>query len=278
MRVLENQQRLAAQAQKPEEDDDDYEPDYQPEEDDSAAGTAAEAANVVQQDYQPDLPSLGPFILPQPPPLTQEESEQLGQATVQRVFRMMTSLEDPAAAAQKSAQQQKSGFSRLAGSTFDRDSWITIMTRLATRAPLPPSSIDEEANGKIAKEEDTTSALAQIPTSTMPETIRELLFRYILEDFRSRISVAISWVSEEWYATRVRAQVDHAAAGGDDDRYSRLVLKIVDGILPYLDARDAKVLIRFLSEVPELHEQVILRVKTLARDPERVNLCIQALQ
>lgn len=54
-------------------------------------------------------------------------------------------------------------------------------------------------------------------------------------------------------------------------------MKVLDVILPYLDAKD-KLLIRFLSEIPAIDEAILVRVKGLARDPERVTLAVNALQ
>ncbi|KAL8959099.1 MAG: hypothetical protein Q9183_005698 [Haloplaca sp. 2 TL-2023] len=55
------------------------------------------------------------------------------------------------------------------------------------------------------------------------------------------------------------------------------MLKVFDGILPFLDAKDNKVLTRFLSEIPSLDEKVVDRVKGIARDPERIVLSVNAL-
>ena len=117
----------------------------------------------------------------------------------------------------------------------------------------------------------------------MAQRIREMLYRYILEDFRIRINVAISWMNEEWYNDRILLKHALSENNGNLDgvgvpkHYDRWVVRLLDGILPYLDARD-KVLIRFLSEIPDLSEALIERVKSLANDPERVALCVQALQ
>ena len=54
------------------------------------------------------------------------------------------------------------------------------------------------------------------------------------------------------------------------------MLKVLDGIVPYLDAKD-KHLIRFLSEIPEVNAKVLGRVKGLARDPERVQLAVNSI-
>ena len=55
----------------------------------------------------------------------------------------MRTLEDPA------IKKPKAGINRLAASTYDRDSWITVITRLATRAnagldDVPEDDIPEE--------------------------------------------------------------------------------------------------------------------------------------
>ena len=54
----------------------------------------------------------------------------IGQGTVARVFGVMGTLEI------SPAKKAKSGINRLAASTYDRDAWITLVTRLATRASV----------------------------------------------------------------------------------------------------------------------------------------------
>jgi symplekin len=258
------------------EEDEDYEPEYQPV-DLSAAPAAAqpETAGLIVPEPQPDL-ALGPFVLPQPPPLTPEEASQLGRGTVQRIFGMITTLEQPSKATKGS---QNVGFGRLAASSLDRDSWLTLLTRLATRASAGLDALEAEGLEKL----ENGAALSAAQRQDLADGIRETLYRYVLEDFRVRMNAAISWLNEEWYNDRI--QVKHALAehNGDADsvavprHYERWVMRVLEGILPYLDTRD-KVLIRFLSEVPELNGALIEKVKTLANDPERVNLCVQSLQ
>lgn len=228
-------------------------------------GVDAPAADMA--DFQPDLVSLGPFVLPQPPPLGEEEAGEVGRSAVARVFSMINVAETSPPAAKGKGQQL--GFARLAGSTFDRDAWVVLLTRLATRAPA-----GLEAGGKLGRGRQTT----------ISDSIRETLYRYILEDFRARLNIGITWLNEEWYNDRVQMKAASSQRGDDDEaeptvtlHYDLWVLRLLDGFLPYLDSRDIKVLVRFLSEIPEVTIPTTQRVASLAKDPERVNLCVQAL-
>ncbi|KAJ5166590.1 Protein of unknown function DUF3453 [Penicillium canariense] len=269
---LKRQQQLAAAAAAADEDDD-YEPDYDPM--DVGENISEEATTVAAEvaDLQHDLVSLGPFVLPQPPPLTEEEAGDVGRSAVARVFGMIDAADSTPSPAQSKSQQQL-GFSRLAGSTFDRDAWVVLLTRLATRSPAGLESGDK------GKGESTLSRRQ----TTISDSIRETLYRYILEDFRARLNIGIIWLNEEWYNDRVRMK--EAASERDDQGdeeptvalyYDTWALRLLDGFLPYLDSRDIKVLVRFLSEIPEVTIPITRRVASLAKDPERVNLCVQAL-
>lgn len=237
------------------------------------ADNASEQANAIAAevaDLQPDLVSLGPFVLPQPPPLSEEDATEVGRSAVARVFSMINAAEtDPSLAKVKT--QQQLGFARLAGSTFDRDAWAVLLSRLATRAPA-----GLEGGGKVDSRRPTIS-----------DSIRQTLYRYVLEDFRGRLNIAIIWLSEEWYNDRVQmkaAATQRDQSDEEDDQepivplhYDEWVVKLFHGFTTYLDGRDIKVLVRFLSEIPEVTLAVLQMVAGLAKDPERVNLCVQAL-
>jgi symplekin len=160
-----------------------------------------------------------------------------------------------------STKKQKTGLNRLAASHNDKDSWVTIVTRLATRVPAGL----ESATGMV-KAEGTVSDMP------LTDKIREALYLYVLEDFRHRIEVAVAWLCEEWYNDRVQEKCGLAFV----PHYQRNVLKVLDGMMPYLDAKD-KVLTRFLSEIPEVTMEMLQRVKSLCRDPSMVNLAITSL-
>ena len=250
-------------------DEDDYEPDFEPTEDTEQILNKIDNA-PPEDSLQPQEVALGPFTLPQPSPLSKEETEQIGKGTLNRVFSMMNVLEDPSL-----VKKQKSGLNRLAASNYDKDAWITVITRLATR----PSAGLEGGSHEGVKSEDINGLGVTKPIS-LSDSIRETLYLYVIEDFRARIPIAIAWLNEEWYNDKVQLQQQSL---NDEDyepitqHYEHWVLKVLDGIVPYLDAKD-KVLIRFLSEIPGVNQDVLERVKGLARDPERVALAVNVLQ
>ncbi|PKY07021.1 mRNA cleavage and polyadenylation specificity factor complex subunit [Aspergillus campestris IBT 28561] len=253
-----------------EEEDDDYEPEYEPMDLPVPEPGQGDAVSADVADLEPDLVSLGPFVLPQPPPLSEEEAAETGRGAVARVFGMLGTT-DAAPTPAKGKNQQHLGFSRLAGSTFDRDAWVTLLTRLATRAPAGLETADKKAG---------TDGSRKAPA--ISDSIRETLYRYILEDFRARVNVGIMWLNEEWYNDRIQMKFTASQRSEDDEEttvplhYDQWALRLLDGFLPYLDSRDTKIFIRFLSEIPEITIPITQRVASLAKDPERVNLCVQS--
>ncbi|KAK5259612.1 hypothetical protein LTR40_005652, partial [Exophiala xenobiotica] len=183
---------------------------------------------------------------------------------------LVTSLDG----AGQSHAKAKLGLNRLAASSNDRDSWITILMRLATRAP---SGLDDLAQSLTEGDESNTLVkLEDTETPNVANRIRQTLFMYILDDFRPRLNIAISWLTEEWYADKMTAKTHPEFKHLPN--YSRWVIRLLDRLLPYLDARDKNLLIRFLSEIPAIDHDVLDRVKTLARDPERLSMCILSMQ
>ena len=254
-------------------DEDDYEPDFEPTEDTEQIMNKEDAISTDDPRQAPKDIALGPFKLPQPPPLTGEEAEQLGKVTISRVFSMMNVLEEPAKA-------PKPGLHRLAGSNYDKEAWITVITRLATRASSGLQDAEEEVK------QENAQAVGLRKGHSLSNGIRETLWKYIIEDFRVRIPIAIAWLNEEWYNDRVMDVQSIGFVGSSEQRgstalsqknYEKWVLKVLDGIVPYLDAKD-KVLIRFLSEIPGISGAVLERIKSIARDPDRVTLAVNAIQ
>jgi symplekin len=238
------------------EDDDDYEPDF------STAETEEQILNkldIISPDPEkvnaPDM-ALGHFTLPQPPPLTLLQATEVGQGTVLRVFGVMQTLEEK-------IKKTKGGLNRLAASAFDRDAWITILTRLATRTLTGLENTDEAVKPEPS----------DIEQESLANMIRESLRRYIIEDFRKRIDVAIAWLCEEWYNDKVQIKVSESAVL----HYEKWVLKVMDGMVPYLDASDKNVLIRFVSEIPGLSPGVLERLKGLCRNPATVTIALMSL-
>ncbi|KAI5865159.1 hypothetical protein GGS23DRAFT_412070 [Durotheca rogersii] len=249
-----------------EEDEDDYEPDYYAAEDTEQILNKLDSspADERRELEKPTLSglSLPTFRLSSPPTLTAEQASRVGQGSIARVFDTMRTLEDPV------VKKPKAGINRLAASSYDRDSWITLITRLGSRTT---SGLDDiSANGEDAK--------VALPTVRLSDSTRELLFNYVLEDFRKRIEVAVSWLSEEWYNDKLQKRSVASSPVPRDPpmNYEKWALRLLDGFFPFLHAQD-KVLTRFLSELPELNSAMLSRVRALCRDPSLVNLALTSL-
>lgn len=254
-------------------DEDDYDPEYVP--DDTLQSPTSATAQALQDLVQPDL-SLGPFELSRPPPLSSTEVAQLAKQSVERVFSIIPSLEPTSPPI-----TQKLGLNRLAASSNDRDAWVTILARIAARAPSCLDDLVQPGDGptKTETDIDTTNP------ATLANTIRQTIYLYILDDFRSRLSTAITWLTEEWYAERLASPLPTPntteatpSTTPLTPTYTLWTTRLLDAILPYLDPRDSRLLIRFLSEIPSIPPPVLDLVKSLAKDPERVNMSVMALQ
>lgn len=139
-----------------------------------------------------------------------------------------------------------------------------MLTRLATR---PFTGLNDDNHS--VKSEDSSESQG----FSISDGIREGLVKFILTDFRKRIEIAISWLNEEWYNDRVQAE----SASGSFKTYNTWALRFLDGLLPYIDNSD-RLLIRFMSEIPEVNKDLLERIKRVAQDPERVSLAIAVLQ
>ncbi|GAB7342517.1 hypothetical protein MBLNU457_g0705t2 [Dothideomycetes sp. NU457] len=245
-------------------EDDDYEPDYPIENKEQVLNDLDQQGGDDAAPLQEPEVGLGAFSLPPLPPMSEEETIEHSKGAVNRVFGALSTID-----ASASNNKQRHGFNRLAASNHDRDAWVTVISRLATRSGA----------GLSAKSE--TQALSR--AFSAGDTIRDALYMYVVEDFRRRIDVAISWLNEEWYNDRIQSQqyeADKDTTEGSSPpipQYNRQLHRVLDGILPFLDAKD-KFLIRFLSEIPAVDQSVLNRVVKLAADPERVMLAVLALQ
>ena len=178
------------------------------------------------------------------------------------------------------SKANKGGFNRLAATDYSRGSWVTILSRLATRAS---AGLDDPEEGI----KDGYAVKSAKGSSKISDAVRDGLYQYIMYDWKKRIDVAISWLNEEWYNDAILAQstqgfAKNGAVNGHtrSDRlggnYHRCALRLIDGILPYVEHTD-KILLRLLSEVPALDYEFLIRLKKMAEDPERIDLACNAL-
>lgn len=258
------------------EEEDDYDPI-------SGFGDAEQTINQLDQ-MSPDglvaLPdmAIGPFHLPPPPPLSDQEKAEYAETARERLFSSLAQLDEQARQVKIKKLEEKSGFSRIAAAGHDRDGWITLLTRLITR---PSFNLDDDKPSRIKQENDERAVAKKGQDSSLPNKLREALHKYIMDDWRRRIDVAIAWLSEEWYADKLRAKVrsstrDTSDAAGPSN-YAAHALRLLDTLVPFIDIKDGRYLIRFLSELPQLKPQMLERIATVALDPERVNLAVQCL-
>lgn len=235
-----------------EEEEDDYEPDF-PVEDNEQILNKLDSNQEDLKSTVADM-ALGNFTLPSPSPLSLEEAAQVGHGTFSRVFSVMQTLDER-------GKKSKAGLNRMAASNYDRDAWITIITRLATRA-----SAGLEESGNIKQEVNSVSF-------SLSSLIRDSLHAFIMEDFRKRIDIAIAWLCEEWYNDMLQLKfVENAVLN-----YEKLTIRILDSFVPYLDGQDRALVIKFLGDIPELSMEALSRVKGLCRDPATINMALQSL-
>jgi symplekin len=263
----------AAKAVTGEDDDDDYDP----------LATFVEDTDQIL-DRLDDAPPGGvtteiavtTFNLPPPPPLNDQDRDEYSKTALTRVFGTLANLDRETKP--KSRQAHEHGFNRLAAvsASHDREGWITLVTRLATRA-----SFDLGEKNGVKKENQDRSLSRKGQVFNLSAGIREGLLNYVMESFRSRMEVAIIWLNEEWYSDRLQQKQNQAEGEhvGDDDlpNYWFWTLRLLDGMMPYFDVKDGRILIRLLSEVPAINREVLNRVRKIAEDPERVAISTNAL-
>lgn len=257
-------------------DDDDYDPEL-------LSGPEHAATSISQgvgADLPQPMPELGPFELPKPPPLSSAELAVLSEQTVAHVFETALSSER-----NLSVSNQKLGINRLAASANDKDSWLTLMIRLATRAPAGLEMlVQSQTNGDMLKLELDDSQLASLQQINVPNRIRQLLFDYVLDDWHHRLPLGITWLTEEWYADKIEplafsnGDVPMTKADPRTPNYDYWSALLFDTLIPRFDANDHKILIRFVSELPSINRGILSQLKTLTRDPATVKICMMALQ
>lgn len=254
-------------------EDDDYDPE-------ALSGAEGHAGGALEQSGEP-LPQpaleLGPFELPKPDPLSELELAMLSEQSIAHVFETALISEQ-----NNGFPKTKLGLNRLAGSANDKDSWLTLMIRLATRAPAglnTVAAIQNEADN--AQQPDTYQSLDGL---TVPNRIRRQLFDYILDDWKHRLALGITWLTEEWYADKIQVV---GTTNGDiattkpnpaTTHYDYWAIRLLETLIPRFDKDDHRILIRFLSEIPSINKNILSQVKNLTRDPATVDICKKALQ
>jgi symplekin len=255
-------QRAAASANATAEDEDEYEPDF-------AMEDAEQTQNRIQMDSSEDLlmgvPTpevLSTFSLPPPEPLGMKELEMFARSTMDLAFRKI----DIPPAQTSTASKKSLGFVRFAAAAEDREAMITKFTRLLTR---PTAGLPEIEAGSKAQ--------------VISDIGRKQLLQYILSNWKSRMDVATTWLTEEWYNDQICKQAEKSEESTKQKpvyapNFQKWIHRFLDDLSAYIGAEDSKLLIRFVSEVPSLDKEIIAKIKKLALDPERITMVVNAIQ
>jgi symplekin len=241
------------------EDDEEYEPDFQPIED------PQQLANRLEMESSEDLgigipkPSqldLGSFELPAPQKLSQNDLHMLTTSMLDSLFARLELTPTTSSL----PTDAKPGFNRLAAQTNDRNALITTLTRLITRP---------------------TAGMAADNLNELSNRGRYKLLQYILSDWRRRMEVAITWLTEEWYNDQICAkeyQTQKTRGERPQENFSVWMVRFLDELSAYIGSEQENLLIRFVAGVPGLNSEILARVKMLANDPERVMMVVKVIQ
>ena len=134
---------------------------------------------------------------------------------------------------------------------WDKEAWITMLSRLSARALTAPS----EDQGPL------------------PNMLRERLFEYVMINFREHMDLIISWLTEEWYNERLVSK-----SISSNGVYSKWAGRIFDNILPFIESKDSKLFLRFLGDIPYLPSGHVSKLRALCLDPERQKLGFAAIK
>ena len=169
---------------------------------------------------------------------------------------------------------------------WKKGNWLILLSRLATRGMrTKPKS----GNNTIVKQEDGSEEPKMSPdqknNQQLSDLIRLAILEYFLENVHGRIDMVIEWLNEEWYSERVFQLNEYLNEGKDPDKevittpiYDIWSRKVVDATVSYIEPNDKKIFLRLLSDLPELNEDLIGRIKSLCIDPGRSAIGFLALQ
>ncbi|EGW30182.1 uncharacterized protein SPAPADRAFT_57621 [Spathaspora passalidarum NRRL Y-27907] len=171
-----------------------------------------------------------------------------------------------------------SELTKIAIKSWKKDSWILLLTRLATRGMRrrKPKTEDDEDEDSYDLETSPDDKVNQ----EMGDLIRTAIFDYFLENIHGRIDVIIEWLNEEWYSEVVFNEANKIKNGETTQStpiYDKWAAKVLDAMIPFLEPNDKKIFIRLLSDLPNLNQDLISRIKSLCYDPARSTIGFLAL-
>lgn len=274
----------AAMNQQFDNDDSDYDPSETSTQNQQSATEIATLDDGYESEE--DMSYLQPassFSLPPPTKLSDEERLSAVKTIIDRMIaydKVTTSLQ----ALPSGAANANKGIDRVAVTEWTRNTWVILVSRLLTRG------VTEPANVAVAPEEEKSLVKAQTKVAEISASIRESLFNYVMENFRERLDIIIEWLNEEWFGEFVQNN-KHASVNSDsgeetkpavytskkDSVYFKYTERVLDNITPFLTKADRPQFLRLLSDLPELDQSQIQKLKSLCIDPERRELGMGSL-
>lgn len=163
--------------------------------------------------------------------------------------------------------------------SFNKDTWVLLLTRLATRGMRTVA----EEDGIVDKVPDDQNK------EDMGAMIRDAIFKYFIENIHERVDVVIEWLNEEWFSEQTfqqnrKQQKDNAngtkilASQVSTPVYYKWANKVLDSMINYLEPNDKRIFLRLLSDLPMLNEEMLQKIKSLCFDPGRSSIGFLALQ
>ncbi|KAH3671786.1 hypothetical protein WICMUC_004544 [Wickerhamomyces mucosus] len=224
---------------------------------------------MLKQENNEDLETQPGFLLPQPSKFSNDDKKKHLSFIITNFFQLSKLSETDETinsfASNKEALDNSIKISKVAINDWKKNSWLVLLTRLATRGLL--NSPTKEETDELSNNE------------FFSDLIRDAIFNYSLENIHERIDIIIEWLNEEWYSEFTKNSNDN-----DNDEhvetpiYFKWTEKVLDSLIPFLEANDRKIFIRLLSDLPVLNENLVSKIKSLCTDPQRTTLGLQSLQ
>lgn len=250
--------------------------------------------------YSPEIN----YTLPPPKELTYAEKKEHINLVVTNFFKLSEIEVDNSEGKQELNETQDNvskELTRIAIKAWKKDSWLVLLTRLATRGMRSIESGSLATNGSRPNSD-------AIENEAMSNIVRQAIFDHFLDNVHGRIDMVIEWLNEEWYSEKVfneeliRDQLTEkytkeyeenaTEVGNIDERvsseleqreiptptYINWTAKVLDSLIPFLEPNDRKIFIRLLSDLPYLDSELVSRIKSLCYDPGRIKIGFLSLQ
>ncbi|KAJ3536396.1 hypothetical protein NM688_g6844 [Phlebia brevispora] len=197
------------------------------------------------------------FKLPPPRELPDDVRDTLIRASLTRIWDGSKGLVSGSAAFNEAADISR---------TTPGDMWMFLLVRLVTRT-ADPTFFDEDAKM------DTEQTEVSSDIYSYQDRLRQVLCDYIIQEFSSRVRLAITWMNEEWYNDQVRNQKE------PDWRpnYEIWLNQLVAAYQTHLDNKDRS-FSRFLLDLPAVPPELMSLLREMCVEADRRSIGFTVLR